>query len=156
MTRPVIARLRSGAPVAGWLCKANPEVWDVESHLAEHGQVDRWRLQAGYRADLVAPGHPFVLWLTGPRSGVIAVGEVTSRAVVRDSRAGPRPHCDVDAVAVPRIPKAALRAVPGFELAEVVRTPRAGNPLALSPTELDVIADHLGADPWPRAQSRSG
>jgi hypothetical protein len=151
VSRPVIARLRSGSPVAGWLCKANPEVWDVESHLVQHGRVDRWRLMHGYRADLVAAGHPFVLWLTGPRSGVIAVGAVTGRAEIVDSEdAGPRPYCPIDAVAVTPVPKAALLSQLGFEMAEVVRTPRAGNPLALSPDELDLIADHLDHDPWPR------
>jgi hypothetical protein len=151
VSRPTIARLRSGTAVAGWLCKANPEVWDVESHLAAHGRVDRWRLMHGYRAELLAPGHPFVLWLTGPRSGVIAVGFVTGRAeIADDGDAGPRPYCPIDAVAIDPIRKATLLADLGFELAEVVRTPRAGNPLALTPDELDMVADHLEHDPWPR------
>jgi hypothetical protein len=152
VSRPTIAHLRSGMPVGGWLCKANPDIWDVESHLVEHGRVDKWRLMHGYRADLLAAGHPFVLWLTGSRAGVIAVGTVTGRAEVVDTDdAGPRPYCPVDAVAVEPVLKADLLAELGFEMTEVVRTPRAGNPLALTPDELDLIADHLVDDPWPRA-----
>jgi len=106
----------------------------------------------GYRAELVAPGHPFVLWLTGPRAGVIAVGTVTGPAEVHDcGPAGPRPCCPVDAVAVAPVRKATLLLDIGFQTSEVVRTPRSGNPLSLTPDELDLIGDHLDHDPWPRS-----
>jgi hypothetical protein len=156
MSRPVHAVLRDGTEVAGWLCKANPEVWDVESHLAEHGTLASWRLMHSYRAGLVVAGQPVVIWLTGARAGVIAVGTTTGVPELRrhdgardagEVRA--RPHVPIDAVAVEPITKAELLDVPGFELSEVVRTPRSGNPLALSPAELDHIADHLEVDPWP-------
>ena len=81
MRRPKsLAVLRDGTEVAAWVFKANPDVWDVESHLARHGAVDRWTLAPGYRGDLLVPGHRAVLWLTGSRAGVIAVGTVTGLA----------------------------------------------------------------------------
>ena len=140
--RPV---LRDGTEVAAWVFKANPEVWDVESHLARVGAVDRWTVAPGYRGDLLAAGQPALLWLTGRRSGVIATGEVAGEAYDdHDEDTGRwRRWTPVRLAAVPPVRKGALVADPRFRRAEVVRLPRLGSPLALTRAELDAVEDAL-------------
>jgi hypothetical protein len=142
--RPVVARLRSGAPLAGWLLKANPARWDVLGHLAEHGTIGSWRMVPTYRAELMAPGHPCVLWVTGGgpwTSGLWAAGVVTMPA--RDSGDG-RLVIGLRLEGLPSpVAREDLAADPRFAAAEVLRQPRMGNPLALTPEELDAVEDHL-------------
>ncbi|MEO5680940.1 MAG: hypothetical protein ABIS47_14875, partial [Acidimicrobiales bacterium] len=68
MSSAPLAVLRNGTPVACWVFKANPEVWDVEAHLAAGHPVERWPVAPGYRGDLLAALHPALLWLTGRRA----------------------------------------------------------------------------------------
>jgi hypothetical protein len=71
--------LRNGTPVAGWLLKAAPGVWDLEAALAAGEVPTSWRLARSYRVALVRVGDPVVLWRTrgwsGP-AGVVAFGSV--------------------------------------------------------------------------------
>ncbi len=138
--------LRDGTEVAAWLFKANPQVWDVEGHLARHGSVDRWTVAPGYRGDLLEAGQPALLWLTGSRAGVIAAGSVTG--LVYDDHDERRDRwrrwAPVRLAAVPPVRKATLLADPRFGRAEVVRLPRLGSPLALTKSELDAVEDALG------------
>lgn len=142
-----LALLRDGTEVAAWVFKANPDVWDVEGHLARHGSVDRWTLAPGYRGDLVAAGHPAVLWLTGARAGVVAAGTVTGRAYEEfDEDTGRlRRWAPVHLQAVDPVRKPSLLADPRFRRPEIVRSARLGSPLALTRSELDVVEDALGA-----------
>ena len=138
--------LRDGTEVAAWVFKANPDVWDVEGHLARHGSVERWTVGPGYRGDLLAAGQPAVLWLTGRRAGVIAVGSVTGAAFPEldadDGRL--RRWAPVRLLAVDPVRKAALLSDHRFHRPEVVRTPRLGSPLALTRAELDAVEESLG------------
>jgi hypothetical protein len=44
----------------------------------------------------------------------------------------------------PRLPRHELRADPRFSSAEILRLPRMGNPLILTPGEVEAIDEHLG------------
>ena len=148
-----LAVLRDGTEVAAWVFKANPDVWDVEGHLARHGAVDRWTLAPGYRGDLVAAGHPAVLWLTGARAGVIAAGRVTGSAYedLDEDDGRWRRWAPVHLEAVEPVRKPLLVADPRCSRLEMVRSARLGSPLALTRAELDVVEDAIGA-----ARTRSG
>ena len=140
-----LAVLREGTEVAAWVFKANPDVWDVEGHLASHGAVNRWTLAPGYRGDLIAAGHPAVLWLTGARAGVIAAGRVTGSAYedldADDGRL--RRWVPVALDAVDPVRKPTLLADPRCQRLEMVRSARLGSPLALTQAELDALDDAL-------------
>ena len=144
--REPLAVLRDGTEVASWVFKANPDVWDVEGHLARHGSVERWCVVPGYRGDLLAAGHAALLWLTGSRAGVVAVGTVTGTTCHEVDPEGEqlRRWAPVHLRAVDPVRKASLWADPRFHRAEVVRLPRLGSPLALTRSELDVVEDALG------------
>ena len=145
MSRP-LAVLRDGTEVAAWVFKANPDVWDVEAHLAGHGTVERWTLAPGYRGDLLAAGHPAVLWLTGRRAGIIAAGTVTGAAYddLDEGTGALRRWAPVRLTAVDPVRKATLLADPRCRRLEMVRSVRLGSPLALARTELDAIEDLIG------------
>ncbi len=138
--------LRDGTEVAAWVFKANPDVWDVEAHLARHGSIDRWPVLPGYRGDLLAAGHRAVLWLTGRRSGVIATGTVTGPAYddLHEETGRRRRWAPVELHGVEPVRKAALLADPRGQRLEMVRSARLGSPLALTRDELDAVDDHLG------------
>ena len=149
--RPPLPCLRNGTEVAAWVFKANPEVWDVEGHLARAGAVDRWPLAPGYRGDLLAAGHPALLWMTGGRAGVIAAGAVAGPAYDdHDESTGRwRRWAPVHLAAVAPVRKADLIANPRFRGSEVVRLPRLGSPLGLTTPELEVVEDVIGgSDEW--------
>ena len=164
MTEPV--RLRDGSPVAAWLFKANPEVWDVLGALDQRTGIDHWRMAPSYRTDLVHPGQPCGLWVTGAASaahvaGAWALGHVTgepyldtgdpSDSAWRDLGAARqvRPYVAVDLRVLEQpVDRRVLRGDPRFVDAEILRRPRMGSPLALSPGEWDALVDHaLDADP---------
>lgn len=148
-----LAVLRDGTEVAAWVFKANPDVWDVEGHLAAHGSVDRWPVAPGYRGDLLAAGHPAVLWLTGLRAGIIAAGTVTGPSYddLDEDDGRVRRWAPVRLQAVEPLRKAVLLADPRFRRPEMVRSARLGSPLALDAAELEAVEDAIG-----RRVSRSG
>jgi predicted RNA-binding protein with PUA-like domain len=155
-----VAHLRDGTPVGAWLLKANPAVWDVGAFLASGAAVDRWRLARSYRCDLMAPGHPVVLWVTsgdpGRRPGVWGVGEVIGVAeddvgepddpLWRDRAAQRqvRPYVEVrlDVLSEP-VGADEVRGVPVLAGMELFRAPRMGSPVALTPQEWDALGGLL-------------
>lgn len=158
-----VARLRDGTAVGAWLLKANPAVWDIGTFLASGVEVDRWRLAPSYRAGLMAPGHPAVLWVTrgdpGLEPGVRAVGVVTAEAradvgepddpLWRDLTAQQqvRPYVEVRLAALARpVTDAEVRADPRLAGTEILRVPRLGSPVALTPGEWEALGDLLGGD----------
>jgi hypothetical protein len=148
MTRSLpLAVLRDGTEVAAWVFKANPEVWDVEGHLARGGAIDSWPMAPSYRADLVGAGHRAMLWLTGRRAGVIAVGTVTGPAYDDLDEDGGRVRrwAPLHLEAVPPLRKPALLADPRFRRPEMVRSARLGSPLALTAEELAAVDDAVSA-----------
>jgi len=151
-----IARLRDGSPVGAWLFKAKPEVWDVigaiEAALADPAapRIETWEMAASYRVDLVEPGHPCVLWVTGgrhaPTTGVWAIGEVTTPPWPDTRSPDGRPRfevgLDLDLLDAP-VRLVELASDERFARAEIIRAPRVSSPVALTPTELAAVEDHL-------------
>jgi hypothetical protein len=152
-----IAVLRDGTEVAAWMFKANPAVWDVLGFLKSGVEVDGWRMAHSYRVDLVRPGHPCVLWVTGPKGsshtpGVWAIGEITGEPYEdvgdpddhrwRDlgAQRQVRPYVETHMTPL-RQPVARDDLVEDarFGAAEILTRPRMGSPLALRSTELAAI-----------------
>lgn len=158
-----VARLRDGTPVGAWMLKANPSVWDIGSALVEGTPLDWWRLAPGYRAGLVAPGHPCAVWVTRGdarvRSGVWAVGRVTGAPVPgsgdpddplwRDAAAQrqvrPRIAVDLEPLDEP-VAREVLAEDPRLCGTEVLRVPRIGNPAAITPGEWAALCEWLPGD----------
>ena len=154
-----VAQLRDGTPVGGWLFKANPAVWDVLAFLRTGAEVDCWRMAPSYRVELVAPGQPAVLWVTGPAGGphvpgVWAVGEITGEVYEdvgdpddhlwrdRGAQRQVRPFVEITMRVLPEpVARADLATDPRFREAEILRRPRMGSPVALRPIELDAIRE---------------
>jgi predicted RNA-binding protein with PUA-like domain len=156
---PVVARLRDDTPVGAWLLKANPSVWDLNDVLAGRMPADRWRLARSYRAGLLAPGQPVLLWVTrgdpGVTPGVWGTGLVTGEVVddVGDpddhrwydeaARRQVRPYVEVrlDLLEQP-LSADDVRGHPALSAMELFRAPRMGSPVAVTPTEWDAVC-HL-------------
>jgi len=156
-------RLRDGTEVAAWMFKANPEVWDVIAFLQSGVDVDSWRMAPSYRVDLVEPGHPCVLWVTGPRGarhtpGVWAIGQVTGEPfedvgdpddplwIDLGAQRQVRPFVEVSMqVLAEPVPREDLAAEPAFHDAEILTAPRMGSPLAVTAGELEVIEALAGS-----------
>lgn len=158
-----VASLRDGTEVGAWLLKANPAIWDIGTALREGTDLDWWRMARSYRNDLVATGHPCVMWVThGDRrvgSGVWALGAVTGPVdedcgdpddpLWRDeaARRQLRPRLPVRLEVLSRpVLRAAFAADPRLHHAEVLRVPRIGNPAVLTPDEWEALLD-LVEDP---------
>lgn len=155
----MIAELRDGTPVGGWLFKANPDVWDVLTFLRSGTEVDSWRMARSYRVDLLRPGQPAVLWVTGAAdarhtAGVWAIGEIAGEVYEdvgdpadplwrdRSAQRQVRPHVELAMTVLPTpVPRSEVRDDPRFAGAEIIRRPRMGSPVALRPGELDVIRE---------------
>ena len=156
-----IAQLRNGANVAAWIFKANPVVWDVLGALrSPEGReaLDTWGMAPSYRVDLVRPGQPCVLWVTGGRhstdTGAWAIGEITSEPFLDEGdpddsrwtdeqvRSALRPHVHfrLDVLQRP-VTLAELYEDPRFARAEIIRAPRVSSPVALTADEFAAIKD---------------
>lgn len=155
----VVARLRDGTPVAAWVLKARPSLWDIGTALVDGIELDWWRLAPTYRAELVGAGHPCVMWVTrGDRrapSGVWAVGTVTGAPVDdvgdpddplwrdRAAQRQVRPRIPVE-LQVLRHPvlREEVSEHPVLRHTEILRVPRIGNPASLTPDEWSAL-QHL-------------
>lgn len=79
-----MARAITDETFGAWLVKCNPEVWDLQTYLADgHEYIDNWSVQKNYRSEMMQPGDPVVLWVTGTdraplQPGVWGVGQVTA------------------------------------------------------------------------------
>ena len=130
------------------MLKANPDVWDVIGHLTAGRIIDSWGVMPGYRADLMEPGDRCLVWVTGPRgsswtSGIWAAGTVTSHPVPSEEE-GRRLRVGLDVHGLEHlVPRQELRSDPRFAAAEILRLPRMGNPLILTPGEVMAIDEHL-------------
>lgn len=142
------------------MLKARPDVWDIGSAIEQRLELDWWRLAHSYRADLVAPGQPCVLWITRGDtrvpSGIWAHGRILSEAVpgpgdpddglwcdkVAQLQIRPRVEVELTVLAQP-LRREELAADPRLRRMEILRVPRIGNPAALTPSEWQVVRELL-------------
>ncbi|ABS05687.1 hypothetical protein FHR75_003401 [Kineococcus radiotolerans] len=126
----------SGEDVACWLLKSAG--WPAE--LTAGGGVQRLHrcLRRSYRLDLVSPGQPCLLWVSGRvRPGVAAVGRVVGHPGADD-----RVEVELLPLAVP-VARAELLGDGRFRDAEVVRMAAGSNPSYLRADQLAAVRERL-------------
>jgi hypothetical protein len=104
-------------------------------------------VRPSYRLDLMAPGQPCLLWLSGRnRPGVHALGELSG--AVEDRAGGPVVPVRLTLLTEP-VPRAELLADPRMRQAEVLRMPAGSNPSWLSGEQFAAVLDRVGVlGPW--------
>ncbi len=136
-----------GAPVAGWVLRADRAVFDVGAMIEEYGQVFRHPVAAGPRADEMAPGQPCFLFVTDTSRvvGIGAIGEVVAPVLVApvdldDPEGAQQSYAEVELLPLEKaIPLAKLRDHPVLGSSELVTGTDLPNPLALSSEEVRAI-----------------
>jgi hypothetical protein len=99
-------------------------------------------LRRSYRLDLMAPGQPCLLWVSGRhRPGVHALGELTAHPAGTDG--GPVVAVRLTRLAEP-VDRAELLTDPEVCTAEVLRMPAGSNPSWLSAAQYAALLAHLG------------
>lgn len=134
--------------VGSWLLKSTvpPSVLSPGWVCGEERILTRC-LRRSYRLQLMVPGQPCVLWVSGPQAGVHAVG-----ALVSPPADGPAPGSqatvDVALRLLPEpVPRAVLRADTALAGAEVLRMPAGSNPSYLTPSQATVLLRLAGSCP---------
>ena len=138
-----MARLTPG-DVACWLLKTSRSPAEIDPEWSP-GTVRRTTrcVRRSYRLDLMAPGAPCALWLSGPeRPGVHALGVIAGEVAEDDG--GPVVPVRFTLLAEP-VPRAELLADPRTRDAEVLRMPAGSNPSWLSPGQYAAVLE-LSAD----------
>ncbi len=134
--------------MACWVLKTRTDPVELLSG-AGAGTLERC-LHRTYRADLVRAGDACLLWASGARAGVRAVGEVVGAA---DAQL--RVRVAVRVLRDP-VPRSLLLADPALARAEVVRVPVGSNPSYLDHAQLAALAAHLDDEVgWPRGVERA-
>ena len=156
MTTTQFAETKSGKPIGGWLLKANPHVFDVVGNFDEEGVILYWTLNQTYRVDLLQPGQPVFLWIglgdDDEGSGLLGVGTVRTEA--HAMKADLEAWADQSAAEKVRVgcgfwierltspvPRAEFTAHPLLASTELIKSRQMGNPIALTPDEVDAIRD---------------
>jgi hypothetical protein len=133
--------------LGAWVVKASPSE-DTVAELVHRGFTTDWVscLRPTYRADLVEPGQPVLLWVSGRSTatpaGIHAHGTTTGRAV-HDGTALRVPLRL--APVQPPVLRSELLEHPVLRGAEVLRMPAGSNPSYLTRDELAALRRD-----WPR------
>ena len=137
--------------VACWVLKSArpPELIDAGWPVEGTRELTRC-VRRSYRLDLLSPGQPVLLWVSGRAApGVHALGEVTGAP----EEQGDGPVVAVRLTRLPApVPRADLLADPAARDAEVLRMPAGSNPSWLSPAQYAAVLAHLPGSalgPWP-------
>lgn len=140
--------------VACWVLKSTrpPELIEPGWRAGSVREVGRC-VRRSYRLDLLSPGQPCLLWVSGRTDpGVHALGEVVRAAEEREGG----PVVGVRLRRLPRpLPRAGLLADPAVRNAEVLRMPAGSNPSWLSADQYAAVLSHLPPEPraalgpWP-------
>jgi hypothetical protein len=138
-----VARLEP-SDVAGWLLKSTRAPAEIDPGWAPGEERELTRcVRRSYRLELVSPGQPVVLWVSGRvRPGVHAVGTV-SGPVRADDGDGPALPVRLTSLHDP-VDRGELLADPGFRSAEVLRMPAGSNPSWLSAAQLGAVLARAG------------
>ncbi len=142
-------RTDDGTPIGGWVLKADPAQFDVAPMIEEFGQVFRYPVEPGPRADLMAPGQPCFLYVadTSKVVGLWGIGEVvagcfTAPIDADDASAGEQLFAEVEllpfekGIALAKV--AAHKVLAGSEL---VTAPDQPNPIVLRPEEVRALEE---------------
>lgn len=154
MTARGSARAVRAEDVGAWLVKASPGASDVETMRAQgFAEVRRWCVRRSYRTELVVPGAPVLLWVSGGSarvpSGVHAVGEVTG-PVERDLHPGPVDDLPMRLRPLdPPVLRPVLLAHPVLSGLEVLRSPWGSNPSYLDRDQLAALREVVGPGQLP-------
>lgn len=132
--------------MATWLFQGNPDLWPVLEVLARGEPIRSWN--AVRHLARITPGDRAVLWVSGRRSGVYAVGTVTGApepgGVDGAGRGRPRHRVALELCALDEpVPRAELKTDPRFARSEIMRAPRGGNPFPVTDEEWTAIAERL-------------
>lgn len=139
-----MARLEP-SDVAGWLLKSTRAPAEIDPGWAPGEERELTRcVRRSYRLDLVSPGQPVLLWVSGRvRPGVHALGTVSGPVRADDGDDGPGLPLRLTSLADP-VERGELLADPGFRSAEVLRMPAGSNPSWLSATQLGAVLARAG------------
>jgi hypothetical protein len=142
-------RMINGQPFGAWVVKANPTVSDVDAILADGGaDITRWCVQRNYRSELILPGDPVYLWISGGSktiaSGFWGVGVIGNPALVEEADDGTRlvakpslaAHLTLAATERP-VTRAECKADLILAETELLRVTQIGNPSFLTPEQHD-------------------
>jgi hypothetical protein len=134
--------------LGAWLIKGNADRADLAARFAVEPRIDRWCVQAGYRARSMRAGQPVVFWASGSRGrlpyGVWGLGHLAGPAEP-DPQHG-QWSVPLDLVILPagdRLPREQLRADLRLAGLEVLRQPQAGNPSFLTQAQFSALRDLL-------------
>jgi hypothetical protein len=154
LTQPARGRLQI-TDIGAWLfrCNAKNLALDPQKILS----IESRCAVRNYRLDLIRPGHPVVLWRTGPTRatpppGVWVLGYATGdiRDDPGEDRAGPRRAqvllTNLSTLAT-LLPRADISNHPGTASMEVLRRPFGPNPSYLTPAEQIALQQLIGG--WP-------
>lgn len=137
--------------LGAWVIKGNADRVDLLGRFRDDPRIERWCVQPGYRARLMAAGQPVVFWASGSRGrlpyGVWGIGEVSGPAAPRAGDGKLEVSLDLT-VADPerRIPRAELKLDPRLAGAEVFVQPQMANPSFLTVAEFAALRDHEVVD----------
>jgi hypothetical protein len=137
-----VARL-TAEDVACWVLKSTRAPEEIDPGWSPDGTRDLVRcVRRSYRLELMSPGQPCLLWVSGRRRpGVHALGELTAAPGAGDG--GPEVAVRWTRLAEP-VDRAELLADPAARDAEVLRMPAGSNPSWLSPAQYAAVLAHLG------------
>jgi hypothetical protein len=133
----------TGGDVACWVIKSAlpPAALDRTWAPGTTRELNRC-LRASYRLELMTPGQPCLLWLSGrDRPGVHAHGALTG--VPESAEGGPEIAVRLTLLEAP-IPRSDLLADPDARDAEVLRMPAGSNPSWLSGRQYAAVLARLG------------
>ncbi len=137
--------LRTGPDAwAAWLIKSRSLPVEIDPGWAPGEERELTRcVRRSYRLELVSPGQPVLLWVSGRvQPGVHAVGTV-SGPVRPDDDDGPVLPVRLTSLPDP-VDRGELLADPGFRTAEVLRMPAGSNPSWLSAAQLRAVLARAG------------
>lgn len=133
--------------LGAWLVKASPGTSSVEELLSLLTGATERCLRRSYRTDLVAPGQPVLLWVSGHcrdlPAGIHAQGRSTSPAREVAGR-GLAVGVELEPLEQPVL-REELLADPLLHHLEVLRMPAGSNPSFLTRTELSELSAQ-----WPQ------
>jgi hypothetical protein len=147
-----IGRTPGGVPIAAWILKGDPKVFDVDGAF-EEGVIDSsWSVYKTYRSELLDDGQRCYMWRSGRDAAIIAAGQI--RGPVELSQATVQNWVDQDKAKladlfVPvelyllgqEITRARLRSHPVLANLEILRIPQGSNPSILTPEEFDALEE---------------